>query len=155
MWDPSRYTPVINRIETLDQRNFIRSLSILEEPLMRRVRLHGICLTFTVWINQCCTNKVAVWDRGRGCNAERVFVDCFYGTPDVDELETAFAQFVSFVRKMVVDTVLGSGIRLVDVYTANRAAKWSTVACFSPCVCTLAANGVVKDEDAISSSSGI
>jgi hypothetical protein len=152
MWYPSRDASIVNGIKALDQSNFIRSLSILEEPFMCRIGLHSICFTFTVWINQCGADKVAVWDRVCGCNAEGIFVDCLDWTPDVDELEAAFCQFVCFLWKMMVYTILGRRVGLVDVYSANRAAKRSTAVCLSPRVCTLAADGVVKDKDAVRSS---
>lgn len=85
MRNPSR-SPIQLRIKTFDQCHNIGSLSIAIIPFVLPVWLDGVRFTLAVGVDEFYGDEVAVGYGMGVCDGERVFVDCFYGAPDVDNL---------------------------------------------------------------------
>lgn len=75
----SRY--VSTRVAAFDEEDLVRPLLVLEVPLMSWRRFHGPRLALMVVVDDACRNEVFLGDRSGICNGQRVFEDCFYGTP--------------------------------------------------------------------------
>lgn len=85
--------PTINlRIKALNQRHQIRSLRISVIPLNIRIGLDGIRLAFPVRVDELDGYKIAIWDGVRVCYRQRISEDCLDGTPDIDDLVSAFEE---------------------------------------------------------------
>ncbi len=59
MWNPP-CAAIIDRVIAFYKQRLIRTLSILEVPLMAWVRLDDVGFTLAIWIDQGCGNKIAV-----------------------------------------------------------------------------------------------
>lgn len=59
---------------------------------MRLVRFDGIRFTLAVWVDEFYGDEVAIGYRMGVCDGEGIFVDCFYGAPDVDDLVAALEE---------------------------------------------------------------
>ena len=59
----------------------------------------------------------------RICHREGVFQDCLDGTPDVDDLVSAFQKLGSIFWEVEGDSRLGRLVGLVNVHTLNWTAK--------------------------------
>ena len=113
---------------------------------MIRIRTDRTSLPYTIRINQLHGQKVIIWHRGSICDTERIFADGLDGTPNVDNLKTAFEKALGFVGKVTLDA-LGTGfVRLVNVDALDgpadgfRGVGWLLI-------WGGAADGVVEDED--------
>ena len=135
-------TPINLRIKTLNQRNQLRRLRIAIIPLNPRVRLNSIRLALAVRVDELDADEVALRNRVCVGHGERVFQDCFYGSPYVYYLVSALKQLWGFAGQVVADPVLGCGVGLVDVYALDWAAE--LICAF---VVARAADCVVEDED--------
>lgn len=73
---------------------------------MRFVRFDGVRFAFTVWVDEFYGDEVAIRNGMGVCDGEGVFVDCFYGAPDVDDLVATLEQGWGFVGQVVCHSVL-------------------------------------------------
>lgn len=76
-------TAVVQRIIALDEQRLIRSLCVLKVPSMIRISLNSISLTFAVRIDQCSGHKVAVRNRMRVRECQRISKDSLDRAPDL------------------------------------------------------------------------
>jgi len=115
---------------------------------MPLVGLNGKCFTPPSRIYQRGAYEIGVRDAVGGGDCERIFKDCFYGTPDVYYLKTAFEEFWGFGRQVVRDAIATGGVGLIYVYFSDGTAELDAGGAFVWCLTT---DCVVKDEDAVSS----
>ena len=151
MRHPSRASIKLT-VETLDQHNFLRRLSICVEPLMFRIWSDRKRLTLTIRIDQGHRDQVSVRHAISLCDGERVAVNGFDGTPDVDDLVAGFEQLISEIGQVMGDAGFGGAVGLVDVDSIDWAAerlRWVAHVFLG------AADGVVEDEDAAGSSPAV
>jgi len=178
MRHPSRHPRLLLRIKTLDQRDLVRPLRILEVPPVIRVGSHGVRLAFARGVDESHADEVRVGDGVGVCDGEGVFEDCFYGAPDlglllglgiwergggrgeqnggwekggtnVDDLEAVLEELFGFVGEVVRHAGKRSSVGLVDVHTADRATqRGGGVGGAFADVLGLPTDGVVEDEDA-------
>ena len=76
-------TPVIQRVEALDQCHFLGSLAVLEVPAMVRIGLDAVGLASAIRVDQCGSYKIGIRDRVCICDSKRVFVDRADGPPNL------------------------------------------------------------------------
>jgi len=148
MWNPPRDT-VGDGIIALDEKRLVRSLRVLEVPLVLGIRLDSVGLAVTVWVNQRGGNEIALVYGIGVREGEGVSEDGLDGTPNVDDLKALLEKLIRFIWEVVLDTALGGCVGLVNVNSFS----WPTelggsVADVSWCT----ADGVVKDENAVCSS---
>lgn len=130
-------------IKAFNQSNQIRSLAISIVPLDIGVRLNGIRFSFAVGVDELDRNKITIWNRVCICHREWVFQDCLDGTPDVDDLVSAFQKLGSIFWEVEGDSRLGRLVGLVNVHALNWAAKVLTSGTFG----LTSADGVVENVD--------
>jgi len=106
------------RVETLDQRNFLRRLSAQVVPTVRRVVTHAERGPLPVRIDVPCRNKVLLWfERAPIRDGERVVRDGVHdGTPHVDDPHSALEQAICVCGCMLPHPCKTCGVRLVDVH---------------------------------------
>lgn len=145
---PSR-APIRLAIKALNQQHLSRRLLKQIMPLVIRARLHRVCLSLTVRIDQLDGHQLVVRDGVRFCDAQGVFEDCLDGPPDVDDLVAAFEQRFSFIGQVVGHARAAGGVGLVDVDALDGAAEGDGLGGVGfASILRLAADGVVEDEDA-------
>lgn len=142
MGHPTRPTVKL-RIEKFDQSDHIRRLLIAIVPLELWISFHSPPLHFSV--REMNLDREKIRFRRRVCirDGQWVFQNRLYRTPDADHLVAVLEKLCCFIRKMVADSGLGSGVRWVDVDTLDR----TTVISLSLPVFWRLTDGVVKDAE--------
>ena len=138
--------PILLRIKTLNKQRLLGCLLPQVEPAMIRIWPNRTSLPNTIRVDQRHGQKVVIWHRRSIGDSEWVFANCLDGTPNVDDLITAFEKALGFVGEVVLDALRTGFVRLVNVDALNGAAEglggvgWILVR-------GRAADGVVEDED--------
>jgi len=132
---------IIDRVITLDKQDFIGLLSVLKVPSMIRIGFDSPSLVFTIRINTCSGNKVALRYRSGVCNTERISEYSLDRTPNlcqggqpsvssrkrhimliyIDDLKAFLEKLLGLIWKLVPDGVLCALVRLVNMDTLSWA----------------------------------
>ena len=112
---------------------------------MSRIMLHSIGFAFPIRIDQLGYYQAVIVHAVCLCDGKRITLNSLDGSPDVDDLNAVLQQLVGILGEVVRDTRLCSSIRLVNVYTLNRATK--TLRCVDFVLTRgLATDGVVENK---------
>jgi hypothetical protein len=113
---------------------------------MSRIMLYRIRLSPSRRIDQLRHHQTLVLHTVCFRNRERVSLHRLDWSPYIDDLDPAFEKLICFVGEMVRNAGQGRAVRLVNVYTLNRATK-TAVGCLGR-IRRLTTDGVVEDVDA-------
>lgn len=141
--------PIRLAIKALDQKDLLRRETRSVIPPMALIILDAGRLALAVRVDEPTRHKVRVRHRVGVSNCQRIALNRLDGPPDIDDLHAALEKLVCLVGQMVRHAGQRRFVALVDVDLLDGAAEGRLVCCSDGA----AADGVVKDEDAVSSGS--
>lgn len=114
--------PIRLGLEALEDGHHLRRLvaSVVEPD--RRVRLDEARFANLVRIDHLDGEEVGVGDGPRVRHGQRVSTDGAQGPPDIDDLVPALQERVRFGREVLLDSLPGREVGLVDVHALDRPA---------------------------------
>lgn len=136
-------------VEALDQKYLFGSKTRSVVPLVALVVFDAVRLTVTSRVDETTDDKIGLLHRIRLRDRKGITLDSLDGSPDVDDLHTAFHQLIGLVGKMVGDARERRLVGLINVHLLNGTTKGRRIGCPS----TAATDSVIENEDAIGAGS--